>query len=223
MTEFINSNISSKSLFLYGVIMYGLTAYFLRQHITLNLLCGVVISIVIIYILYQKEIDNNENIKNMHTIKSKYITPTPTYLTKYDDLTDFVFSIQDFYEYNPQAYENMVDSIDTFVEIYDTVLLNKELAGDYFSIADSYKLLALNALQSIIITIPSNKNLINKLNESMQTLEKILNNYIYIIYQKNNEYITEKGYFNNTKLIDLKISPYNKCNNTMINSYDYYI
>jgi hypothetical protein len=190
---------------------------------TLSTLVGIVFAIVVIYILYKREINAAENSSVLQQTKVEHIHPTPTHLTKYDDLTDLIFSIQDFHIYNPQSYEDMINAIDTMMETYEYVLLDNSLAGDYFSIAEAHKLLAINALHSIIMTIPSNKNLIDKFNESMKVLEELLNNYLYIIYQKNDEYIKSNGYFNNTKIPDLKISPHNKFeHDTITTSFDYY-
>lgn len=213
------SNISASSMFLYAIIFCGCIAYFRCFDITLGTIIGIIVAIVFIYLIYHREITTLSNTEQLHETKAEFIHPIPVHVTKYKDLTDFVFSIQDFYVYNPQLYENMINAIDTFMEMYEDILLDNSLAGQYYENADTHKLLALNALHSIIIMIPPNKNLINKLNESMKTLETLLNKYLYEIYEKNKQFINENGYFNNSKVIDLKVAPYNKYKNEQFDQY----
>ena len=44
----------------------------------------------------------------------------------------------------------------------------------------------------------------------MKMLEQLLNKYLEIIYNTNVNYIHENGYFNNSKIIDVNITPANK-------------
>lgn len=219
MDNLFYNNISSSSIFIYAVILCGFIVYFREVNITLGIIVGMISALSIIYLLYQYETTSDVNKKKLHQIKTENIFPTPKNISKYEDLTDFVFSVQDFYEYNPQSYEDMIHAVDTFIEVYEDVLLDHSLAGNYYSIAETHKLLALNALHSIIMLIPSSKKLIGKLNDSMKTLEILLNKYLYVIYQTNDSYVKENGYFNNTKVIDLKISPHNQYKNETMDQF----
>ena len=216
-------NISSKQLFIYSVILCCLISYFRHIDISPNVVIGTIFASAIIIILQIKSDENNNDINNLQKIKLSEIYPTPKIFTKYIDISDLIFSIQDFYTYNPQAYENMIQSIDKFMEIYEYILLDKSLAGDYYSIADTYKRISVNELHSIIISIPADKKLISKLNNATKTLEIVLNKYLYVIYQSNEKHINENGYFNNTKLLSYQINPINKFeNNNITSSFDYY-
>lgn len=214
----INS-ISPSSIFTYAIIFCISIIYFRNTNITLGVFLGIIFAIICSYALFYREITTNSNKEQLHKIKSENIVPVPENLTKYTDLTDFVFSIQDFYIYNPQSYENMVHALDTFVNVYEDVLIDNSLAGDFYSIADAQKLLALNALHSVIMMIPSSKKLIHKLDDSMKILESILNKYLVTIYEKNKLYIQENGFFNNSKVIELNVAPYNKYKNETFDQY----
>lgn len=209
--------IKPSSIFLYIVIFCICIIYFRNINITLGIFVGIIFASICIYVLYINETTDAFNTVQLHKTKHDNIFPASKKLDNYTDLTDFVFSIQDFYVYNPQAYEDMVKSLDTFLEVYEDVLIDTSLAGQYFSIAETHKETTLNNLQSIIITIPPNKKLINKLNDALKIFEELLNKYLLVIDMKNKEYISEHGYFNNTKLIELNISPYNKYT---ANAYD---
>lgn len=203
------NKISAKSVFIYLIILCVCVLYFRSLNITLGSFVGLIFAFLFIFLLYRNELNTQENEEDLHQLKAKWILPEPKNIQNYADMTDFIFSIQEFYEYNQQAYENLVDAIDTFLEIYENVLIDNSLAGDSYSLANNQKLLALNELHSIIMTLPSSLLLTNKFNESLHALELLLNKYLYTIYEKNKEYINKNGYFNNSKVIELNIAPYN--------------
>lgn len=213
------SLISPSSIFTYVLIFCICIIYFRNTNITLGIIFGIFVASVCVYVLYLREITTMTSNEQLHQIKADNIKPKSKYISKYTDFTDFIFSIQDFYVYNPQSYENIIKELDTFIEIYEDILIDNSLAGNYYSIAETRKLMALNSLHSIIMIIPSDKKLINKLNEAMKTFEQLFNKYLLVIYEKNETYIKEHGYFNNTKIIELNISPYNKYKNETYDQY----
>jgi len=214
-------SISPKSIFLYGVILCFFIFFFRHSHISFSVTIGIICALIVIFFLYKNEKNSFANKESLHQTKLDFITPESKKLANYTDLTDFIFSIQDFHEYNQQSYIELINALDIFLEAYEDVMIDNSLGGDLYSIADAQKLIALNSLQSIIIMIPSSKLLIDKLNDSLKIFEKLLNKYLLEIYEKNKKYIKENGYFNNTKVIDLKIDPYNKysVNEDMENEY----
>lgn len=211
--------INPSSIMLYIIVFCICIMYFRDMNITMGIILGIVVSVCLIYFLYHREITDINNETELHNLKSQNIKPQTKHIQNYRELTDFVFSIQEFHSYNPQAFEQLVQNLDTFIEIYEYVLLDNSLAGDYYSIADMHKLSALNHLHSIIIVIPSDKKIIHKLNSSMEILEKLLNGYLTEIYEKNKKYIGENGYFNNSKIIELNISPYNSYQTETMEQY----
>ena len=219
----VNNNIfkfvEPSSIFVYFIIFCVSIIYFRNINMTLGILFGILFASICIYLLYLREVTTLSNSEQLHKIKSENIRPLSINISKYDDFTDFIFSIQDLYIYNPQAYENMINALDTFIEIYDDVLLDNSLAGEYYSIAETRKELALNNLQSIIIMAPANKKVTSKINESLKIFEELFNKYLTIIYDQNNKYIKDKGYFNNTKVIELNIDAYNKYNSETYDQY----
>ena len=223
VTDTIQNNlmqqISPSSIFIYFIIFCVSIIYFRNINITLGVLLGLLIASICVYLLYLREITAMSNADILHQVKTENIKPTSENIAKYPDFTDLIFSIQDLYIYNPQSYENMIKTLDTFIEVLDDVMIDNSLAGEYYSIAEMRKEIALNSLQSIIIMIPPNKKLISKLNDAMQIFEQLFNKYLMIIYEKNIQYIKDNGYFNNTKLIELNIAPYNKYKNETFDQY----
>jgi hypothetical protein len=197
-------------LFICFIVFCLSIVYFKNLNITLGTFLGFLIAVIICVFIYLYDKKNISTKERIHQTKVENIKPKPNRIQNYDDLTDFIFSIQDFYIYNPQAFIEIVNSLDTFLNIYENVIIDENLAGDFFSIADEYKTKSLNALQSIIITLPSSKELTKKFNQSLKNYEELINNYLYQIYEINQNLIKKNGYFNNTKLFDINIEPYNK-------------
>jgi len=204
----------------YIVIVILTIIYFRNMNISIGVLFGGLVAIIIVYFVYRH---NNELItKNgqLHQLKVDHIIPQTNNIHKYKDITDFVFSIQDFYSYNPQVFEHMVQTIDIFFDVYENSMIDISLAGENYAIAERRKQIALNDLHSIIIIIPSSKKLIAKLDDSVISLEELLNEYLIQIYEKNKEYIQDRGFFNNTKIIELNIKPYNTSKDEPVNYFD---
>lgn len=203
-------DIKPLSIFTYLILFTSIIAYVKYNKISFGYVFGVVLAIIIIYLLIIHEKTEVAGDKQLHELKNSYIEPKTININKYEDLTDFVFSVQDFYHYNPPSFIEMITSIDTFLEIYEEVNIDNSLAGSLFVNANEQRLNALNSLHSFIITIPSDKNIIDKLNKSTKTLEQMLNIYLTKIYDINKKYIEKNGVFNDTVHIDLNIAPYNQ-------------
>lgn len=210
MDDTMYDKITPKSLALYSIVFVGIMVYCQSIDVTLGSLVGVIVSCIVILLLYKYNEEIVIGEEKLHELKANYINPEPTNIQKYVDMTDLVFSIQEFHSYNPQVYEHMVDTIDTFLEVYANCMLDSSLAGESYSIAERHKQMALNDLHSIIYTSPASKLVTQKLDDAVIKLEELLNNYLYAIFEKNQEYLKENGFFNNSKIIELNIQPYNK-------------
>lgn len=203
------TNLTPTFIFSSIVIFCVLFTYFKNKKITVGTLLWIIVSVMCIIIMHTYKQTTLSDLENLHIVKSNAINPKFDTLNNYPEITDFIFSIQDFYEYNPQSFENMSTAMTQFLRIYENINLDNVLAGTHYSHAVMCKKDALNALQSIILVIPPDKNMITKLDTAIKTLEDMLNKYLDIIYEKNNVFIKKNGYFNNTKLIDCTTEPYN--------------
>lgn len=211
-------NIDSKSLFKYIALTIFFVIIFRRFDITLSIVFAIIFSICIVFYKQQEKTIKNDDDKKQHKIKLKTIKPTPKNFDKYKDIVSFFFSIQDFYIYNPQAYEEVIENVDSFFKIYEDINNAPELSNDYFELSENKKKSALNALHSLIFKIPTSIIAIKKLNKSIVVLEKILNNYLdnLILIHKNHLYA--KGYNTNYKIINTFPKAHNYYNK---NKYSY--
>lgn len=147
----------------------------------------------------QDEIKENTDI-----IKQKYdsIRPHMETVGEFDDIINLLYSVQEMYIYNPQAYEEVVDNINEFLEIYKQSKMFPELAGSNYPLADKAHCNAINAIHSIIYNLPPNKFFINKLERAVENLDTILSTYLSEIYEINNIQNKSYGYNANSVVIN---------------------
>ncbi len=213
--EYINDNkkyynLNNKKLFLFLVIFIFIIAYISKLNISITLIFSILIAY---YFFNQLRLsEKNHNDKNIKILNKKInkIRPSPEIITKYEDLINFLFSIQDLYEYNPAAYEEMIDSIKSFLLIYEESKKINILAHQNYSVANIKKNNAVNSLHSIIINSVSNNNLDNKINRSYRILNNLLEKYIDEIELLIKKDIKYNGYNVKTNgILDYKMKPYN--------------
>src|SRR6185312_4290443 len=104
--DFDLSNISNTNLISYLTIIIIICFILSKFDIKLNIVFGTVLGAFIVNYMYTQK--KKESDEFDQTIKNQFdsIKPKPQLATKYVDIIQFLFSIQDLYIYNPQAYEN---------------------------------------------------------------------------------------------------------------------
>ena len=185
------------------------------NNINIAITIVIMTTLAIIYYLYNKNIliDEQEQEQELELeqelaqeIKLENIVPNVDDIEK-DDIIDFLFSIQDMYEYNPLSYEEMIDYIRAFFTLYDIILnspTNSVRFSDYYyQIAESNKNNAVNSLHSIIYKLPNDKALMDKHTRAHKRLETILTYYINELYDKCKDNLLKNGYNIHTRAINL--------------------
>lgn len=171
------------------------------NNINIAITIVIMTTLAIIYYLYNKNIliDEQEQEQELELeqelaqeIKLENIVPNVDDIEK-DDIIDFLFSIQDMYEYNPQAYEEMSDNIEAFLTVYDIIHAGTPLCDHYYQIAESKKDNALNSLHSIIYKIPGDNVVVEKHTRAHKRLETILNKYLNKLYDECQHNIVKYG------------------------------
>ena len=179
----------NKRLFRNIVIILIFIYFFIKLDIGLNLILGLTLATVVIMYLTEKENIQTEIKKEQYETKLNTIKPKPKEV-KDEDMVDFIFSVQDFYVFNPEAYEEFIDNLDSFKKVYDTIFSDSQFSHYYFQIAESKKDNALNSFHSLIFKLPNDKFYTDKFDRAHKRLESILNNYLNQIYDQctHNEY-----------------------------------
>lgn len=157
-----------------------------------------------------KNKDSNQDILNLEKKHKKIkITPESKNINKYQDIENFIFNIQEFVVYNYPAFQEMIESLDNFLDMYDTCIKVNDKAAIYYYNLEKEKHNTLNALHSIIFEIPSSPHIIEKLNISIKELDKILTNYLNKIEKIINDDILINGYNTHSIIINKGPKQYN--------------
>ena len=156
--------------------------------IMFNIMC-------IFFILYKQKI-NTVNAVKINTLypKSKYVEKSP-------DIYNFLFSVQEFYDYNPNIYTNIIINLDKFLEIYNDILIDNSFAGKYYDIINDIKYEILSLFQSFIFKLPDDNFVVRKYNDAKYKLEDILNKYTTHVFNINRKYIKKNGINNTTDFL----------------------
>jgi hypothetical protein len=220
-------NIDNKTLFWYTIISIIIIYIFARINISLGIIYGTFIVIIILYYAnkdYNFKQKQNDDIK---INKKNLIIPNPNIAQNYIEIVNFLFSIQDFYVFNPLAYEKMINHLDNFFQYYNETINNKKLAGINYNLMLEQKRSALNSLQSLIITFCTDVNYMNKFNNSITVLEELLDVYMKKVEYMYKEYLYHNGNNTSTQLLMKPPFPINmyddvvdRTNTGLIYSYD---
>lgn len=170
-------SIDNRYLFLYIAIIFLALLYFRRKLIGLNIIFALGVGCIIIWYIYDKNQTTLQLEETQMEAKREAITPHLKETREFDDVVDFVFSIQDLYHYNPKAYEEMIDNIDNFFKVYNIIQIGTRRCDDYYTIADSKRSNAVNALHSMIYELPTSPELNDKHIRAHKRLETLLNKY----------------------------------------------
>ena len=189
-------------LFKYLVILIIFLAIFRLLPIGINIVFGIGLAVLLVLYLNSKKQYDEKQKEELMDSKKKQIRPKPIRIQDYEDLVNFIYSIQDLYIYNPQSYEEMIDEIDNFLLIYEEAKNIPNLSGINYGLMDKYKLNAINSLHAIIYNLTNHKSMIDKLNRATDELDVILNKYSMEIYNQYQVYLVKYGYQNSTKLIN---------------------
>jgi len=201
--------ISYANIFTYVVLSIAILYYISQFSVSIGLFMGVIIVIVVIYLLNRKENAHKDVHEDILERKRNSIRPNinKSPIKQNDELINFIFSIQDFYIYNPEAYENMIDNIEQFLMVYRNVEIDEFYSGYQYEILDDRKRDALNHLHSIIIRVPVDMRVYDKLNRATARLEDIFNKYMNKVYYNHQNKIYHKGYTTNIRIITPSNSP----------------
>jgi len=175
-------NLDNKTTFKYIFIIIILYVYFKNKSVGLNVFLGLIIAIVIILYLNDRDVTNIYDEQSEKQTKIENIKPEPAEMKERADMLDFLYSIQDMYEYNPEAYEEMMDNLNVFFKVYDIMSKGTEQCDYYYQIAESKKGNAVNALHSLVFKVPNNIIVMDKHSRAHKRLETLLNNYLNELY-----------------------------------------
>jgi hypothetical protein len=203
-------NLDNKTIFFYVIIFIIIVYVFSFLSIGLNLVFGVLVAIFILYFLYtnygEMDYEERQAIKAQHDL----LLPDPGVARKYDDIVRYLFSIQDMYVNNADAYTELTNGLDNFFRIYENTLVNPQYAGRNYELMRDQKRKSMNALHSLVHTVPVTVHHVAKIEDAMKIMKEILQKYLDNAERIHKLFIYETGYNCDVKLIDKSgILPHN--------------
>ena len=204
------NGIENYAVFKFVIIMIIGYLVFRNKKVGLNVILGLVCAIVVILYIYDKNKVLLETVNEEYDKKLSSIEPTLKTSSKDNrDLIDFLFSIQDFYGYNPQTFEEMIDNINGLLKIEQMIVTTTDDCEKRYHIAFNKKNNAINCLNSVIYSIPASGDLTDKLVRSHKRLETLLNKKINKLYDLCYQNLAINGYNVNTSSINTGPNPAN--------------
>jgi hypothetical protein len=190
------------TIFVYIVIIILFLALFNQLSIGLNIIFGLILALIVIWYINKQEKDSVKQREKNDDIKATLRRVPNKRIDNYPDFNDFLFSIQELYGYSPPNYENIVDSIDDLIILYENSISNPQISGYFYDIAVEKKNDALNALHSIIFSVATDerKYIIEKNDRARTQLSYLMNIYVDKIYGINERYNLENGFTNTSKI-----------------------
>jgi len=160
------------------VVLFGIYALLFILKIDLTIIITVLLFVLYFYYKYT----SREKEKDMILSRiepEKFKNELPSVVNKYDDIIDFLYYISDFKQYNEQVYRDFLINLNDFLTLYEDYQIipshRKQLMEDVLN-DTKYKLL--DGLSSFIYSFNNSPILREKLNNSINKLNDILNSYL---------------------------------------------
>lgn len=207
--EYIDSW-NGQTLFIYIVIVFAIVIMFYKTKIQNNVYIGIFLAIFVISYLNNRAIVAADTDSDIKKIKKDSIQPKLNdEAITHENLLSMIFSIQDIYAYNPQQYEIMIKSINNFYELYKLSFIDNSTVFVNYGMMEQYKRDALNALKSMIFSLPIDRDILSKINVSAIALDDIMTRDLDQISYLTDNRIYKHGYDIDTKIITNGPKPFN--------------
>lgn len=172
-------SIGNEELFFYIVIIVFAILVSNRIGLEFTMVAGLVIGLVIVYYLREREISLGDNFEMEHESKLEHEIFKNTKNMHMDaSLIDLLYSIKEYKQYNPDVYIRLTKNIDNFLRIEKDLENGVQRPVQLFDVAHMCQKRALNALHSMIHSIPYSKNSDEKFTRVMEEFNKLMAKHI---------------------------------------------
>ena len=161
-----------------SMVLLGIYVILYILRVDLHLIITGILFMCYFYYLYTTR-ESEKSLILTRREKEPFQNKLPSTLNNYDDIVNFLYYINDFKQYNEQVYDNVLININDFLTLYEDYQIleinNKKLMADVL-LDTKFKIL--DNLSSFIYSFNNSPVLRNKLNESINLLNNILNRYL---------------------------------------------
>jgi len=195
-----------QQIFIYFVLLVIFLFIFSNIDFNISLFIGLIFFSILLYYLYTKRnknfIDFEKKLDTKYeTFKNNNILETSNKnLRNYPDIVDFIFYLSTFKNYNPNVFQDIINLFNRFIELYDSVIIDKSLASTPFKNMTNIKVQIINNIESFLFTT-NNLVFTKQINKFKIKGEKLLNKYLDKILLINKKYNYYNGYNINTNII----------------------
>lgn len=194
----IISSIPNNKKIIYVFISFGIILFITKYDVRLNLILGLLLSVIVIYYLISKDstlienfIENKDlQLKFLNNLlfyeKDKYVNSVinddfninppfeQSYLYLNPLIVEFYYNVREYSQYNLSNYIRSLHKINEILGI--CYQMNVGLENPYQNYVNVKKLYkdALNIYQCIIHSLPSDATTYNKFNKSLKVLQSLL-------------------------------------------------
>lgn len=203
-------DISPIKLFIYLIIILSSILLMAKFPISSNHIVGIALGIVIVYYLNERDrVINVDDLKKIE-IQMESIVPKPKYFYIDANIIELIYNLLEFYDYNPTDFETMVQSIDNLLKLRLDIERGMVECEMIYDVAVDQKNKALNSIAAILISLPAQQILKEKLIAGIKILQLYLLRHLDFIKQTCENQTHNNGININTKLItDLPIKSSN--------------
>jgi len=196
------ANIPSENMFIYYLLFMIIFFFVSQMNFTFSKVISVLICCGIIFFLNEKR--RSTSISRMQELELKLdaLFPKPKFFYLDAGIIELVHSIREYSSYNVITYNRLIKVLDNFLEL--TLDIERNIKNGYtlYDNLVDLKKEALNTLQSMIFSVPSDIKAENKLDDATESLHFILNFHLEKIRIQINKDYKETGPQNNNKYID---------------------
>jgi len=172
-------SIGNEELFFYIIIIVFAVVISNSISLEFTMVSGLVIGLVIVYYLREREISLGDNFEMEHESKLEHDIFKNTKNMHMDaSLIDLLYSIKEYKQYNPDVYIRLSKNIDNLLRIEKDIENGAQYPAQLFDVAHMCQKKALNALHSIIHSIPYSKNSDEKFTKTLEEFNKIFARHI---------------------------------------------
>ena len=157
------TEIPKRSLFNYLLIFVLVVGYVVRiVKPTFILVVAIITGMFVTWWYNDKRSTKLSGVNEELAYRLKIIRPPTQFFYTDPDIINLFYNIKEFKDYNQDAYSRTVDSVDNVLAIHEDMRRKPFKCADSLEVAKKQVLLALNSIQSIIITTPNDDQIYDK-------------------------------------------------------------
>ena len=191
-----------QQIFIYFIYLIIFLFVFTNIDFSITLFIGIIFFSILIYYFYTNR--NKNYIDSEQKLNAKYETfktDNNISIKEYPDIVDFIFYLSTFKKYNINTFNDIVNLLENFVFLYNSINIDKTLANSLFKSMKIIKFYIIDKIETFNFTT-TNNILTEQTTKNRKRVEELLDGYldkVLLIYKKNLYY---NGYNNQTIIID---------------------